>query len=110
MSNITSWNEAFIRLIDSQRDAMYPVKLTPDVAEAALNYFVAEDISFALEEGCLTNEEAMLLSRTSSLKSIVDRFNHMDNHRTDDIRAAIHAEVYARKKELFEKGGADADI
>ena len=65
---------------------------------------------FALKEGCLANEDAMLLLQTSSLKSIIDRFNHMDTHRMDDIRAAIHAEVYERKKELLKNGGADADI
>ena len=110
MNNVNSWNEVFTSMVESQRDAMYSVKLGQDVVEAALNYFAAEDICFALEEGCLANEDAMLLCQTSSLKSIVDRFNRMDTHRMDDIRAAIHAEVYARKKELSEKGGADADI
>lgn len=110
MNNVKSWNEVFTSMIESQRNAMYSVKLTPDVAEAALNYFVAKDICFALEEGCLADEDAMLLCQTSSLKSIVDRFNRMDNQRMDDIRAAIHAEVYERKKELLENGGADADI
>lgn len=110
MSNMKNWNEVFADMIRSQRDAMYTTRLAADVAEAALNYFVAEDICFALEEGCLNDEDAMLLCQTSSLVNLVDRFNHMDNQRMDDIRAAIHAEVYARKKELSEKGGADADI
>ena len=110
MNNVKSWNEVLTSMIESQRDAMYSVKLGKDVVEAALNYFAAEDICFALKEGCLASEDAMLLLQTSSLKSIIDRFNHMNTHRMDDIRAAIHAEVYERKKELLKNGGADADI
>ena len=110
MNNVKSWNEVLTSMIESQRDAMYSVKLGKDVVEAALNYFAAEDICFALKEGCLANEDAMLLLQTSSLKSIIDRFNHMDTNRMDDIRAAIHAEIFERKKELLKKGGSDADI